>query len=170
MFQRFVSHISRHRHQVLLRPGIHSLRQAPQVRLTRYRTWFNVLFLTSLIIVIRFCLSYVFTLLGRLLRLLYSKQFSFDESIMFWWSREFCYADWAETCRNLFGQELSNNSSSFCSFGTQNFHLPMYLYDYLFLTMRWNYKWGLGWKALSYSLVHRFLFELKSTTFAYAFS
>ena len=89
---------------------------------------------------------------------------------MFWWSREFCYADWAETCRNLFGQELCNNSSSFCSSGTQNFHLPMYLYDYLFLTMRWNYKWGLGWKALSYSLVHRFLFELKRTAFAYAFS
>ena len=41
---------------------------------------------------------------------------------------------------------------------------------YLFLTMRWNYKWGLGWKALSYSLVHRFHFELKRTAFAYAFS
>ena len=91
----------------------------------------------------------------------YSKRFSFDESIMFGWSREFCYAVWAETCRNLFGQELSNNSSSFCSSGTQNFHLPTYLCVILFLTMRWNYKWGLGWKALSYSLVHRFHFELK---------
>ena len=62
-----------------------------------------------------------------------------------------CYAYWVETCRNLSGQELSDN----CSFGTQIFHLPMYLCDYSFLTMRWNYKWwnhkwGLGWKALSY--------------------
>ena len=61
-----------------------------------------------------------------------------------------CYADWVETCRNLSGQELSNNSSSFCSSGTQSFHLPMYLCDYSFLMMRWNHKWGLGWKALSY--------------------
>ena len=63
----------------------------------------------------------------------------------------FYYADWVEIWRNLFGQELSSNSSSFCSSGTQNFHLLMYLYNYLFLTMKWNHKWGLGWKAL---LVH----------------
>ena len=62
----------------------------------------------------------------------------------------FYYADWVEIWRNLFGQELSSNSSSFCSSGTQNFHLLMYLYNYLFLTMKWNHKWGLGWKALSY--------------------
>ena len=41
-----------------------------------------------------------------------------------------CYACWVETCRNLSGQELSNN----CSSGTQIFHLPMYLCDYSFLT------------------------------------
>ena len=35
---------------------------------TRYRTWFNVLFLTSLVIVIKFFLGHVFILLGRLLR------------------------------------------------------------------------------------------------------
>ena len=61
-----------------------------------------------------------------------------------------CYADCVETCRNLSGQELSHNSSSFCSSGTQILHLPMYLCDYSFLMMRWNHKWGLGWKALSY--------------------
>ena len=62
-----------------------------------------------------------------------------------------CYAYWVEICRNLSGQELSIN----CSSGTQIFHLPMYLCDCSFLTMRWNHKWwnhkwGLGWKALSY--------------------
>ena len=58
----------------------------------------------------------------------------------------FCYAGWVETCRSLSGQELSNNSSSFCSSRTQTFHLPMYLCDYSFLMMRWNHKWGLGWR------------------------
>ena len=33
-----LSHFTRHRHQVLFRPCIHSLRQAPQVRFTRSKT------------------------------------------------------------------------------------------------------------------------------------
>ena len=90
----------------------------------------------------------------------------------------FYYADWVEIWRNLFGQELSSNSSSFCSFGTQNFHLLMYLYNYLFLTMKWNHKWGLGWKALSYitksifllSTNPRYLFQSRVVLWGHIFS